>query len=96
LAAPPEVHPAHFRCCMSYSDPPTWQEVLDASEAITERHSRGYVADAFALARWILTDGRAMVENLARVQTRCTELLEENRKLKEQLRSPDNLPDPFA
>jgi hypothetical protein len=62
------------------------QRVLD----IIAGKSRGYVEDARVLATVILPlldnlDHMQTIENLTATQTRCTELIRENRRLKHQL-----------
>jgi hypothetical protein len=71
---------------MTYEDQPaTFEELCKRAEATAGGFSRGYVTDAVVFARWILQDGRAIVVNLTSVQARCTELIEENRRLKAEL-----------
>lgn len=70
---------------MTYPEKPSFYELVKLAELTVERRSRSYVDDAVTYARWILQDGVAMLTNLTSVQTRCTELLEENRLLRRQL-----------
>jgi hypothetical protein len=69
----------------SYEDQPAnFEDLCKRAEAAVAGFSRGYATDAVTFARWILSDGRLMMTNLTSVQTRCTELLEENRLLRQQ------------
>jgi hypothetical protein len=68
---------------MTYSELPAWPDLIKRAEECIARRSRGYVDDAMTFARWILSDGKAMADALTATQTRCTELLEENRQLRQ-------------
>jgi hypothetical protein len=87
----------HFRggkrINMSSSTPPpkpTFEELLSRAQDIVDHRSRSYVEDAFALSRWMLVDGKQLLDNLTATQMRCTQLLEENRRLKSKV---DTQPD---
>lgn len=73
----------------------TFEEIADLAQKVLDGKSNSYVQDAYILARVVLRDLKlaeaikrdhdAMFENLSSTQTRCTELLEENRKLRSLL-----------
>lgn len=68
-----------------YEEKPTYEELLKRAERCLMGLSKSYVGDAQVFARWILTDGKAMLENLTAAQRRCTELVEELRELQLRL-----------
>lgn len=70
---------------MYSAQPTTFEEVLGRAERCVERRTKAMVEDAIVFARWILTDGVAMTQNLTAVQARCTALLEEVRALRAQV-----------
>ena len=65
------------------------EEIREIAAAVLKNQIKiGYVPAARSLAVWVLEklsrvrDYDAMLENLTFAQARCTELLEENRKLR--------------
>lgn len=73
----------------------TFEEITDLAQKVLDGKSDSYVSAAYILARVVLRDLKLaeaikrdhdlMFENLTATQTRCTELLEENRKLRSLL-----------
>lgn len=61
----------------------TWDEIIARAKDVKAGLSRSYAQDALVFAEWLLTDGIALQENMTATQRRCTELLEENRHLRE-------------
>lgn len=62
-----------------YEEKPTYEELLKRAERCLQGLSKSYVGDAQVFARWILTDGKEMIETLTATQRRCSDLVEELR-----------------
>lgn len=54
--------------------------MLARAQDVLDHRSRSFVEDATAFARWILRDGKAILDTLTATQTECTRLVEVNRK----------------
>lgn len=65
--------------------PDSFEQLLRRCDDTISYRSIHIVEDAITYARWILRDGKQMLDNLTSTQKRCTELLEENRRLKAEL-----------
>jgi len=70
---------------MFSEQPSSFEQLLRRAKDTVEMRSVHIVEDAITYARWILRDGKAMLENLTATQKRCTELLLENRELKSKI-----------
>jgi lysozyme len=65
------------------TDLPPFDELLQRVQlCLAHASRRGYFADAILFGRWIARDGKALMESVTSLQMRCTQLLEENRRLK--------------
>jgi hypothetical protein len=70
---------------VSFYPKPEHEELLRRAQKCVDRQSKSYVEDAMVFARVILEDYVQTLENLTNVQTRCSDLLEENRLLRKKL-----------
>lgn len=71
---------------MFSGQPDSFEQLLRRCLDTVEMRSVHIVEDAMNYARWILRDGKQLYANLTTTQTRCTELLIENRALREEKR----------
>ena len=63
----------------------TFEEIEVLAQKVLDGKSDSYVSAARVLATILLRDYKPTLDNLSSTQTRCTELLEENRKLRSLL-----------
>lgn len=64
--------------------PDSFEQLLRRCQDTIDLRSIHIVEDAITYARWIVRDGKQMLDNLTATQKRCTELLEEVRILRAQ------------
>ena len=60
----------------------TFEEITELAQKVLDGKSNSYVQDAHILAKVLLRDYKPTLDNLSSTQTRCTELLEENRRFR--------------
>lgn len=71
---------------MFSEQPNSFEQLLRRCADTIDLKSVHIVEDAITYARWIMRDGKELLTNLTTTQTRCTELLLENRALREEKR----------